>query len=310
MHPSEQIKLYGLDKYFLNIIKLYSLNKMPNKILLSGKRGLGKSTLGYHIINYIFSQNETYSYNEKDFTINDNNKSFKLLKNRTHPNFYSIDLLNEKKVIEIDQIRKMITFINKSSFNNIQRFIMIDNADKLNKNSSNALLKVIEEPNYNTFFILIHNSDKKISSTLKSRCLEYKINLSFKESINIANALLNINILDNINTELINYYNTPGDFINLFNFATNKKINLTDITLIDFLNLLIDNGYYKKNEYVKNLLINYIELFFLKKYLGTYNKDSLFSFYQSFIKKIYNTTLFNLDEESLFMEFKSKLLNA
>ena len=171
-------------------------------------------------------------------------------------------------------------------------------------------MKVIEEPNYNTFFILIHNSDKKISSTLKSRCLEYKINLSFKESINIANALLNINILDNINTELINYYNTPGDFINLFNFATNKKINLTNITLIDFLNLLIDNGYYKKNEYVKNLLINYIELFFLKKYLGTYNKDSLFSFYQSFIKKIYNTTLFNLDEESLFMEFKSKLLNA
>ena len=50
----------------------------------------------------------------------------------------------------------MINYINKSSFNNIPRFILIDNIEHLNKNSTNALLKIIEEPNNNVFFILIH----------------------------------------------------------------------------------------------------------------------------------------------------------
>ena len=39
-------------------------------------------------------------------------------------------------------------------------------------------------------------------------------------------------------------------------------------------------------------------------------KKSLLSFYQAFITKIYNTEKFNLDEESLFIEFKSKILNG
>ena len=53
--PSENINLYGLKNYFDEIIKLYNQKKMPNKILLSGKKGLGKSTLAHHIINYMIS---------------------------------------------------------------------------------------------------------------------------------------------------------------------------------------------------------------------------------------------------------------
>ena len=55
----------------------------------------------------------------------------------------------------------MITYTNKSSFNNMPRFILIDNIENLNKNSVNALLKIIEEPNNNVFFILINNNEKK-----------------------------------------------------------------------------------------------------------------------------------------------------
>ena len=71
---------------------------------------------------------------------------------------------------------------------------------------------------------------------------------------------------------------------------------------------MIENNYYKKNKPVKILLIKLIELFFLKKYLITNSKVTLINFYQKFIKKIYDTEKFNLDEESLFLEFKSKLL--
>ena len=310
LKPSENSQLYGMDNYFKEFIKLYNNKKMPNKILLSGKKGLGKSTLAYHIINYILSDKEDYNYDLNKLRINKENRSFKLVKNNSHPNFHLIDLKDDKKNIDVTQVREMISYNNKSTFNNMSRFILIDNVDKLNKSSVNALLKIVEEPNKDVFFILINNSEKFILPTLKSRCLTFKINLTFQQSMLISNQILDNNIFDLINPDLINYYNTPGEIINLITFSKDKNIDLKSCTLIGILNLLIDNGYYKKNKFVKNLLINFIELFFLKEYKLTRTKELLFNFYRHFIKKIHNTEKFNLDEESLFLEFKSKLLNG
>ena len=309
LKPSENTRLFGMDNFFNEVAKLYNEKKMPTTILLSGKKGLGKSTLAYHIINYVLSTNEEFKYDEHKFIINKTNRSFKLLQNNSHPNFYLIDLLNDKKNIDVAQIRGMITYTNKSTFNNKERFILIDNIENLNKNSVNALLKVVEEPNQNIFFILINNNEQNILPTLNSRCLKFKINLSFNESINISNQLLNKNVLDLINHDLIYHYITPGEIINLINFSEDKKIDLKDYTLNNFLKTLIENKYYKKNKFVKMILINFIELFFLKKYKLSSTKNSLSVFYHEFISKIHNTEKFNLDEESLFLEFKSRLLN-
>ena len=308
LKPSENTKIYGMEFFFKEIVELYEQKKMPNKILLSGKKGSGKSTLAYHLINYILSKNEEYKYNLENLCINEDNKSYKLLQNNSHPNFFLIDLLIEKKNIDVGQIREMISYTNKSTFNDSARFILIDNVENLNKNSINALLKVIEEPNENVFFILINNSEKNILPTLKSRCLTFKINLTFNETLNISNSILEKNVLDFVNFDLLSYYNSPGDIISLFNFAEDKSINLKDHTISSFINLLIENNYYKKNKPVKVLLINLIELFFLKEYMITNTKTSLINFYHKFIKKINNTEKFNLDEDSLFLEFKSKLL--
>ena len=310
INPSENTMLYGMNSYFHEIAELYNKGKMPNKVLLVGKKGIGKSTLAYHIINYVLSQNEDKKYDLKNLRINNENRSYKLLQNKSHQNFYLIDLIKKKKNIDIAQIRQMITYTNKSSFNKLPRFILIDNIENLNKNSTNALLKIVEEPNDNIFFILIHNNEKSILPTLKSRCLTFKINFSFTEIINITNRIIKNNLFDLINFELISYYNTPGDFIALINLYTEKKINLKDCSLVEFLNLLIDSGYYKKNKSVKQLIYNFIELFFLKEYKQTLDKNSLINMYHVFLNKINDTEKFNLDEESIFLEFKSKLLNV
>ena len=97
MEPSSNTRIYGMDEYFNEIIDLYDTKKMPNKILFSGKEGLGKSTLAYHIINYIFSKNENFSYDKGQHTINPKNISFKLVQNGSHPNFFLIKLRDEKK---------------------------------------------------------------------------------------------------------------------------------------------------------------------------------------------------------------------
>ena len=309
LQPSENTQLFGMSNYFSEIIKLYNKKKMPNKILLSGKRGMGKSTLAYHIVNYILSLKEDFKYDINKFCIHKENRSYKLIQNFSHTNFYLIDLLKEKKSIDVAQIREMITYTNKSSFNSEPKFILIDNIENLNKNSNNALLKIIEEPNNGVHFILINNNEKKISSTLKSRCLIFKINFTFDESINVINSILKRNIFELINTDLINFYITPGDAINLINFASEKKIDLLKYNLKEFLKLLINNEYYRKNRFIKDITINFIELFFLKQYKLSNKKNSLLLFYHIFLNKVNDTEKFNLDDETLFLEFKSKLLN-
>ena len=308
LEPSDNTSIYGFKYFFNEIIELYNNGKMPNKILLSGKKGSGKSTFAYHLVNFFLSKDEELKYDLIKNKINSENKSYKLLQNNSHPNFYLIDLLAEKKNIDVAQIRGMISYTNKSTFNNQDRFIVIDNVEYLNKNSINALLKIIEEPNENIYFILINNSEKNMLPTLKSRCITFKIHFSFDETVNICNQILNQNILNELNHDLINYYCTPGEIIKLVQFAEEKQINLKDHDVSSIISLIIENTYYKKNIFIKNLLINFIELFLLKRYKTSNNKNFLLNFYQSFIQKINNTEKFNLDEESLFLEFKSKIL--
>ena len=59
-----------------------------------------------------------FEYDSRKLIINKENKSFKLLQNKTHPNFYLVDLLSDKKNIDVVQIREMISYTNKSTFNN------------------------------------------------------------------------------------------------------------------------------------------------------------------------------------------------
>ena len=158
LSANNQTDLYGLENQFYEFVKLYNNKKLPNKILLSGQKSIGKCTLAYHLINFILSQNEEFSYNLSNLTINQENKSFKLIQNGSNPNFNLIDINSEKKKIDIDQIRNLINNLNKSSLNSKPRFILIDNIEYLNINSINALLKILEEPNENTYFILINNN--------------------------------------------------------------------------------------------------------------------------------------------------------
>ena len=305
LKPFNQTKLFGLDKYINELIKLENLDKLPNIILLSGQKGLGKSTLAYHFINYVLSKNEDYNYDQNRFVINPENRSFKTILNKSNTNLTSIDINDDKKFIDIAQIRELISNLKKSSLNDKPRFVLIDNIEFLNINSVNSLLKVIEEPSHNVYFILINNN-KRIIRTLLSRCINFKISLSHEESLEIAQNLIGTNLDESINKDLVNYYFTPGNIFHLINFAKKNSYDLKNFTLKDFLEVVINNGDFKKNSSIEYLIFDFVEFYFSKinASLNIHLK------YQYFIKKINDTKKFNLDYESLFMEFKEKILNG
>ena len=183
---------------------------------------MGKATLAFHLINFILSSDEENKYDLKNFQINQNSHTFKTILNKSNPNLILIDISQEKNVIEINQIRELISNLNKSSFNQKPKFVLIDNIEFLNVYSINALLKILEEPAMNVHFILIKNN-KKILSTLLSRCINFKISLTNKECLEIAEKLINENLHKIINTDLINYYFTHGNIYRLINFGKRKK---------------------------------------------------------------------------------------
>jgi len=309
LRSNNQKQLFNFENIFLNIIKLYNKKKLPNKILFSGPKGTGKATLAYHLANYVFSKKEKFPYDINKFEINDLNKSYKLILNNAHPNFHLIDVMGDKKIIEISQVRQMINYANKTAFNNCERIVLIDNAENLNLNSLNALLKIVEEPNDNIYFIIIFDSNKKIINTLKSRCLKFNLFLTFDQSVDTVNTIIKKNIYDLVSKDLINHYNTTGDFINLINFSLLSKVDLSEMSLKNFLINLIDEKHYKKDIFIKNNIYKYVEFYLLNLMKFKNSKNKIRFLYKNFINKIHDLKKFNLDDESFFIEFKAKVLD-
>ncbi len=307
LNPSTQINLFEHKEIFNQLYKLYKKNNLPNKILLSGEKGVGKSTLAYHLINFVLSENEDYPYDSESNKINSDNKSYKLIQNKSNPNFYLIDVLEDKKNIDINQIRELIINLNKSSFNKKKRFVLIDNIELLNLNSINALLKILEEPNENISFILINNN-KRVLPTLKSRCLNFKVFLTKDQTIRIVNQLLNYDINTIINNNLYDHYTTPGKLLKLITLSKEHNIDLFNFDLKTTLKTIIKDKIYKKDKSTIEIIYSFIELYF-RNNISTKNINLIKS-YRFFLEKINNTKTYNLDEETLFMEFEERMLNG
>ena len=304
----QNTNLIGHDLLFNDLVKLDSNNKLPSKILISGKKGIGKSTLAFHFVNYLFSKYESNHYDLKNKKINPENKSYKLVKSDTHPNLFTIKQKKEKRTIEISQIREMISFINKSSFNNLPKIVIIDGSEDLNINSVNALLKVMEEPSNNISFLLIHNSDSRIAETLKSRCINFKLKLDNSFTEVIVNNYFKANLLNELSSQLKHYSFTPGYYIDFFEFCNENKINYELINLFSFINIIIDNKIYKNCKFIDNNFQTIVQLFFYNC-LKSKKELNYYYLYKYFIKKIDLTKKFNLDFEPLFIELREKALN-
>ena len=311
--PIRQKKLFFYNQYFKLFIKLYKNNLLPNKILLSGQSGLGKSTFAYHFINFILSDKEDYSYDFMNLAINPLNRSFRLINQLYHPNFYLIENFIDKQTIGIKQVKNMISYLNKTSFQKKIKFILIDNAEYLNLHSVNALLKIIEEPPSNTFIIFIHNSSIKLIETLKSRCIEFKIFFSNQEKQKILDNLLiyydlkiDLNFLEKIKS----FYDSPGTILNLIKLINEGVIDPNKADLINVISNLMEFNLKNKNNINLNLLQNIIELFFFKEIKKNINKSKISLNYSNVLKRLNFFRTYNLDMNNTFYEIKENIVHG
>ncbi len=300
-------KLIGHRSLFNEFIYLDQLQKLPSNILLNGPSGIGKKIFVNHYLRYIYSKGKDDPYDLKNNILNVDDNLSKLILTNSYPNIFRIFKRKEKKLIDIDQIRDMVQFNNQTSFNNEKRFIIIENINLLSVNSINALLKSIEEPNNNTHFILINDSEFMIKETLKSRCLEFKIYLVNSEVRDIVNYHFQDEIYDKINSDFINNYNSPSFLISLIKYLERNELLINNTSIEDLLSHIIKNKSYTKDDFVKKYLNLFIEFFFYKNI--SKSKKISFKIKKYFYLKLSIVKKYNLDFESFLLEFNDKLLS-
>jgi len=309
LNIDDQLNLYGYKKYFDIFDKLYFKKKLPNTILLSGQKGIGKSIFANHFANYLLTLNDKNKYDSVNFKININSQCHKLLINNIHPNLFRVD--NNLNDIGIEDIRNLINFLNKSTDLNNLKIIIIDNIENLNINSLNALLKALEEPKNNTYFFLIFNNRKKLLNTIKSRCSEFKIIFSKEEKDKIFINLLkdqNISDADDKIFSLLNY-DSPGNLINYIISLGDSYSNISK-SKSEFIINCIKKYELDKDVNLFNTIFFLIQSFYYNNCLNNINNVSTYLVrYREIIDQIFYLKKFNLNEKSILKSITNNLYN-
>jgi DNA polymerase III subunit delta' len=92
-----------------------------------------------------------------------------------HSEFLTIERLYDagkdryKNTVEVDEVRKVAPFLRKTAAEGGWRIVIVDDADTMNRNAQNALLKILEEPPANTLLILVTHRAGALIPTIRSR---------------------------------------------------------------------------------------------------------------------------------------------
>ena len=306
-NPFHSTRLIALEKYFDEMVNLYNSGTFPKVLLLNGKKGIGKFTLTFHFLNYIYSKNETTHYNLNDKLIDCNSKFYNSILNQTCTDVIFLKA-EEGKNIKIDDIRKLKSILTTSSLSENPRFTIIDEVEYLNVNSANALLKTLEEPGKKNFFILINNQQTDLIETISSRCLKNNIYLNLKQQKEIINYFVE-------NKKLETYFYdsqdlTPGFFLKYNELHNKYKVDIKDNIYLKINKLL--HGYKKdKDKVLISMTIFLIEKFFFILIKNNVKKiDMLVNLKSSIVKKINDFTIYNLNISAVLHSIELKLRNV
>ena len=306
--PLLNSKLLALDEQFDQLINLYENNKFPKVLLLNGKKGLGKFTLINHFLNYLFTKNEKEKkYNITKKEINTNSKFYSSLLNQTSQEILFLKA-EENKNIKIEDVRNLKQIISNTSLIDQPRFIIIDEVEYLNGNSANALLKILEEPSLNNFFILINNQQSDLLKTISSRCLAENIFMPQNKKKDVIDYLINLNQIKNIIIEDKSL--TPGTFIK-FNYICEKYEITNEQSLENKLNLLLNLYKKDKDKAFISLIYYFIDIHFLKMIKDRSMKtDYLLKRKSMIFENLDNLTKYNLNISSVLNDINFKLQNV
>ena len=200
-HPAETQEIFGQEKATQIFLSSFFSGRLHHSWILTGPKGIGKATLAWNIAKFLFVT-PSVEYGASVFAQADLPTSIKIEKD--HPvarrikagsepglfllrRSYDEKRKNFRKLITVDEVRKLKSFFRLSAPDGGRRIAIVDSVDEMNQSAANAILKILEEPPKNTFLFLISHQPGRLLPTIKSRCRE--LTLDRLNEINLKRAL-------------------------------------------------------------------------------------------------------------------------
>jgi len=159
--------IYGHTRQIRFILTVLDQNRIPHAYLFSGMTGVGKRTVALALAKMIHCTGEKTSSDAC-------NRCPSCLKmdHGNHPDLLCIE--PEGQYIRIKAIRDLQAQMQYSPLEGKSRVIIINDADRMNITSANALLKTLEEPAPGNLLILITGNPHALPRTILSRCQQIR----------------------------------------------------------------------------------------------------------------------------------------
>lgn len=142
-----------------------SKGRLSHAYIFAGQKGTGRSSFAKELSKTIFCQNKQNNVDHCGKC-----HSCKRIANNNHPDIHWIVLGENDKFIKIESIRELQHYVKLSPIESDHKVFIIKDADRMNEEASNCLLKTLEEPTLNTNIVLISNSLMQLKETIRSRC--------------------------------------------------------------------------------------------------------------------------------------------
>lgn len=165
--PSRNCHCVGHEMAERTVREAWQGGRFPHALLISGPEGIGKATLAYRIARFVLAGGAGVA--DVGLAIPAESGTFHRVASGGHSDLRILDK-GDKTQIAVDDARSVIDFAHMTPAEGDWRVVIVDKADHLNRNSANALLKILEEPPPRSLFILIADAPGRLLPTIRSRC--------------------------------------------------------------------------------------------------------------------------------------------
>ena len=168
--------ILGQDRAVTQFAEAWASRKLHHAWLLAGPKGVGKASFAAAAARRVLAEAAGPPFDLPGIESPPDHPIVKLIDAGSHPDMRWLERLPREKGeglardITIAQVRKLGEFMAMSAVMSDWRVAVIDTLDELNKEASNALLKILEEPPPRTIFLLVTHAPGRLLPTIRSRC--------------------------------------------------------------------------------------------------------------------------------------------
>ena len=166
------------------LLSAYRDGRLAHAWLIGGREGIGKATLAWRFARFVLANPDPTARavrEARDLRVDPSHSAARLLAQLAHPDFALIrreQQATTKRLaseISIEAVRLGLQVFQLSAAFGGWRVAIVDSAEDLNRNSANALLKMVEEPPQRSLILIVSHRPGQVLATIRSRCRRLRL---------------------------------------------------------------------------------------------------------------------------------------